>query len=354
MPLTVLSVSYPLARVSENTAGGAEQVLAILDEALVRCGHRSLVLAAAGSRCSGLLIPAQFPTGILDENAKQEARRTLKRLLNRALAHYRVDVVHVHGLDFSEYLPDCNIPVVVSLHLPLSWYETEALKSAAASYRTLVCVSKTQARSAPSDVHIDRVIPNGINLERFSPARKKGNYALAMGRICPEKGFHSALDAAERADVELILAGNVFAYPEHQSYFDSMIRPRLGRNARFIGAVGGERKAHLLAGTRCLLAPSLVPETSSLVAMEAIASGTPVIAWRGGALPEIVSDGRTGFLVNSVEQMADAISRVESIDPGLCRAEAERRFSSERMIADYLNLYHSILASTKMPELEAA
>jgi glycosyltransferase involved in cell wall biosynthesis len=354
VPLTVLSVSYPLARVSENTAGGAEQVLAILDEALVRCGHRSLVLAPAGSRCYGLLIPAQIPTGVLDENAKQEARRTFKQVLNRVLARYRVDVVHMHGLDFSEYLPDGDIPVVVSLHLPLSWYETEALRSSAGSYKTLVCVSKAQARSAPSGIRMDHVIPNGINLERFNPARKKGNYVVALGRICPEKGFHLTLDAAERAGVELILAGKVFAYPEHQSYFDSIIRPRLGRNARFIGAVGGARKARLLAGARCLLVPSLVPETSSLVAMEAIASGTPVIAWRSGALPEIVNDEQTGFLVSSVEQMSDSISRVESIDPSSCRVEAERRFSSEKMIADYLNLYRSILACANMQELEAA
>ena len=113
-------------------------------------------------------------------------------------------------------------------------------------------------------------------------------------------------------------------------------------------------QAHLLAGARCLLVPSLVPETSSLVAMEAIASGTPVIAWCSGALPEIVSDGRTGFLVNSVEQMADAISRVESIDPSACRGEAKQRFSSERMIADYLSLYRSILACTNRPGWEAA
>src|SRR5438445_3040080 len=177
MPLTVLSVSYPLARVADVTAGGAEQVLAILDEALVRRGHRALVLAPAGSRWCGLLIPAQIPTGVLDENAKQEARRTLKRLLNRVLARHRVDVVHMHGLDFSEYLPDCDIPIVVSLHLPLSWYEPEALRSAVWPYKALVCVSKAQARAAPSGVRIDRMIPNGINLERFNPARKKGNYA---------------------------------------------------------------------------------------------------------------------------------------------------------------------------------
>src|SRR5260370_9415084 len=136
MPLTVPRVSYRLARVSENTAGGAEQVLAILDEALVRRGHRSLVLAPAGSRCYGLLIPAQIPTGVLDENAKQEARRTLKRLLDRVLARHRVDIVHIHGLDFSSHLPDPHIPVVVSLHLPLMWFAPDALRAAAASQTT--------------------------------------------------------------------------------------------------------------------------------------------------------------------------------------------------------------------------
>src|SRR5690348_3218889 len=115
MRLTVLSVSYPLAKVSSGTAGGAEQVLATIDRALVRDGHRSLVLAPEGSHCYGLLIPALIPSGVLDDVARREARKVFKQLLERTLARFSVDVVHMHGLDFSEYLPVGDVPLVVSL-----------------------------------------------------------------------------------------------------------------------------------------------------------------------------------------------------------------------------------------------
>jgi glycosyltransferase involved in cell wall biosynthesis len=175
-----------------------------------------------------------------------------------------------------------------------------------------------------------------------------------MGRICPEKGFHFAIDAAERAGVKLVLAGSVFEYAEHRKYFDSMIAPRLNERVRFIGPVGGKRKCDLLAGARCLLIPSLVDETSSLAAMEAMAAGTPVIAWRSGALTEIVADGRTGFLVSSVEEMSDAIARVESIDRKECRREAEERFDAWRMFSRYRSLYESVANMASQPELQAA
>ncbi len=353
MCLTVLSVSYPLARVSENTAGGAEHVLATLDEALVRRGHRSLVLAPEGSRCHGLLVPVQGPLHTLDENAKREARCRFKQAVDRTLARYCIDVVHMHGLDFSDYLPDVDIPVVVSLHLPPPWYVPTALRTSRPNTK-LVCVSRAQARAVPHGIRIDCVILNGIDLRRFCPGNKKGNYVVAMGRICPEKGFHLAIEAAERANIKLVLAGAVFDYPEHREYFDSVIRPKLNEHVRFPGPIGGVRKSHLLAGAKGVLVPSLVPETSSLVAMEAMACGTPVIAWSSGALPEIVRHRETGFLVNSVEEMADAITRVGSISSELCRREAEERFSSEVMVDQYLDLYRSLLTSPNTPELQAA
>jgi len=352
MPLTVLSVSYSLAHVSRRTAGGAEQVLASLDESLVRAGHRSLVLAPDGSRCDGLLIPAQIPRGILDDDAKGEARRIFKHLLDRALDDHAVDIVHMHGLDFYEYLPDRDLPIVVSLHLPLNWYAPEALYRLPSNL-TLVCVSESQAQTAPREVRIDAVIPNGVDLSRFRPKKNKSEYALAMSRICAEKGLHLAIDAAERAGVKLLIAGSVFDYSEHRDYFDSMIRPRLNEDIRFIGLIGGERKANLLAGARCLLVPSLAPETSSLVAMEAMASGTPVVAFPSGALGEIVEDRRTGFVVNNAEEMADAILDADSISPNACRQEAAQRFSSSRMFADYLDLYRATTCSEVTAQFEA-
>lgn len=353
MPLTVLSVAYPLAKVSRGTAGGAEQILLAIDRALVQLGHRSLVVAAAGSRCSGLLLPVQIPLGELSESVRREARCRFKEEVDLALARYSVDIVHMHGLDFHEYQPSGEVPVVVTLHLPLAWYRAEALRSKPGNPH-LVCVSRSQAATAPAGAQIASVVPNGIDVRAFQLPRRKGDYALVMGRICPEKGIHLALDAARYAGIPVIVAGTVFDYPEHRRYFEDCLRPRLGVGVRFVGSVGRVRKASLLAGARCLLLSSQAQETSSLIAMEALASGTPVIAWRSGALPEIVTHGRTGWLVAGVEEMADAIRHADCIDRAECRSEAARRFCSERMIADYLSLYTQLAEHQDVEELRAA
>lgn len=353
MPLTVLSVAFPFAPVSPGTAGGAEQILLTIDRALMGSGHRSMVVAAAGSESTGLLFPVQIPSGELNEKAKHEARRGFRHAINHVLANFNVDIVHMHGLDFHEYLPESGVPVVVTLHLPLDWYACRALCPRRSAH--LICVSGSQAATAPAEVQIDAVIPNGVDLQEYSCARRKGNFALIMGRICPEKGIHLALDAAKSAGIPVIVAGSVFPYREHEAYFQREVQPRLSGSApRYIGAVGRERKARLLAGAKCLLIASQAQETSSLVAMEALASGTPVIAWHSGALPEIVADGRTGYLVSSVEEMASAIRRIDSISPAECRREAQQRFCSERMIADYFSLYRRVAQARQIPELQAA
>jgi glycosyltransferase involved in cell wall biosynthesis len=174
---------------------------------------------------------------------------------------------------------------------------------------------------------------------------------LALGRICPEKGFHLALDAVMEANVPMILAGETFRYREHEEYLCTELVPRLdGRLRRFIGPVGSRRKWRLLAGARCLLVPSLVSETSSLVAMEALACGTPVIAFASGALPEIVEDGRTGFVVDGPSSMARAIRKIDRIDRATCRQVARERFSADRMTADYFQRYCQLVAQSTRRE----
>jgi glycosyltransferase involved in cell wall biosynthesis len=143
----------------------------------------------------------------------------------------------------------------------------------------------------------------------------------------------------------MLLAGQVFPYREHEQYFREEILPRLGSRHRFLGPVGFERKRRLLAAAKCVVIPSLAPETSSLVAMEALACGTPVVAFRTGALPEIVDDRETGFIVSTESEMADALAKVHLLDSDLCRRRVQERFSAARMLARYMTLYREIAAS---------
>ena len=179
----------------------------------------------------------------------------------------------------------------------------------------------------------------------FAAARHgRRRYAITLGRICPEKGQHTALQAAHLAGTGLLIGGQVFAYPAHQRYFATEVAPLLDGRRRFLGPLPLARKRRLLAGARCLLVPSTAPETSSLVAMEAMACGTPVIAFPSGALADLVDHGRTGFLVDSVAGMAQAIGSARQIDPAACRSVAQHRFSQSGMIAGYLDAYRRLAA----------
>lgn len=344
MSLTVLSVAYPFAPVSEDPVGGAEQVLSQLDRALVEAGGRSLVLAQAGSRPRGALIPFAAPEGPLTDAAKAAVLAEVRARLTATLAGERVDVVHLHGIDFAEYLPPPGPPCLVTLHLPLDWHAPAALRPSRPD-TWLVPVSASQARSAPAELALLAPIENGVELDAFRERPRRRGFALCLGRVCEEKGFHLALDAVRAANVPLLIAGEVFPYPAHQAYFAREIRPRLDARRRFLGPVVGAAKRRLLAAARCVLIPSLVAETSSLVAREALAAGTPVIAFPSGALPEAIDHGRTGFLVDGVAGMAAAILRSAEIDPEACRAEARARFDVRRTTAAYLDLYARLAAT---------
>jgi CelD/BcsL family acetyltransferase involved in cellulose biosynthesis len=258
--------------------------------------------------------------------------------------------VHLHGLDFINYLDDWGVPALATLHLPPEWYDRGVFQLQ--SRLDLVCVSQSQRGRCPPAAR-PLLIENGIPIDELPLPARKANYALAMGRICPEKGWDIALDAAARAGTDLILAGEIFPYEAHQIYFAWEIVPRLDSHRRFVGPLGLARKRAVLSAAHCLLAPSLAAETSSLVAMEAVACGTPVIAFPSGALAEIVEDGITGFLVRNIDEMAQAIARSTRIHPEMCRARARQRFSAYRMTDEYLKLYRE-LARARTPANSAA
>jgi CelD/BcsL family acetyltransferase involved in cellulose biosynthesis/glycosyltransferase involved in cell wall biosynthesis len=345
--LTVLNVGYPLSAVGPDAAGGAEQVLSAVEQAVARSGHRSLVLACHGSRAAGELFTVPCPPAPFTDDKKIAVRALYREAIERILATQAVDLVHLHGVDFHAYLPAGPTPILATLHLPPAWYPPEVFAPSRPGFH-LNCVSLAQRRTCPPSQAMLDDICNGVDLARFRPCPHHGDYALMLGRVCPEKGIHLALEAARRADVPLLIAGQVFPYPEHVRYFDGEIRPRLDARRRFIGPVGLARKIELLAGARCVVVSSTVAETSSLAALEALASGTPVVAGRRGALPDLIEHGRTGFLVDDVAQLAEALTSTDRLDRAACRAAAER-FPIEQTTQRYLDAYAKITGARERP-----
>jgi glycosyltransferase involved in cell wall biosynthesis len=343
MRLNVLSVAYPLTPVGPGAVGGSEQVLTMLDKALTAAGHNSTVVAVEGSEITGKLIATPKWKGRLNDAVRTWGQRQHSIAIERALDREQFDLIHMHSLDFHRYLPKRPVPILATLHLPPSWYPREIFRlSRPNTY--FHCVSASQRRCCCRSSLLLPTIPNGVEVDRFAAPRPKRNFALALGRICPEKGFHVALEAARMARTDLLLAGEVFPYEDHERYFRDEIKPRLDGRRKFIGPVGFARKIRLLNEARCLLVPSTVQETSSLVAMEAMACGTPVIAFPAGALADIVQHGRTGFLVRNTSQMADAIRKAGELSPDACRSLARAQYSSARMIERYFETYERIVS----------
>ena len=348
MPLTVVSLAYPFVPIGPDTVGGTEQIIAILDEALTRAGHRSLVVGCEGSRIAGTLIetPAVAGNAPPDQAMWDWAYEVHEATLARVLREHDVDVVHLHGIDFHRYLrDDTSTSTLATLHLPPHNYPPAVWKA----YRSLSlvnCVSPYSRRQYPATAPM-ATITCGVRLDRFQPGPRKEDFVLALGRISPEKGFHLALDAARQARLPLLLAGKVPPFPEAERYFEDEIKPRLDADRRFLGSVPLAERADLLARARCLVVPSLVHETGPLVAMEALASGTPVVAFPVGAIPDNIEHGRTGLIVNSVEEMARGMLRASWLDPRECRRAAGQRFAADRMARNYMDLYGALAAMNR-------
>lgn len=342
MSLAVLNVAYPLSPVSQDAIGGGEQVVCRIDRAVVRAGHRSVVLACEGSRVDGTLVSVPKAGGRLDAQAIAVAQRRHAQAIADVLARERIDLVHMHGPDFHAYLPPPGVPVLVTLHCPIGWYAKEALQTRRPD-TWFNCVSRTQQSGLRSTLRCLPPIENGVPVEESARVARKRRFALMLSRVSGDKGIHLGIEAAKRAHIPLLIAGKVFPYVEHLRYYDEQVQPRLDAHRCFIGPADLPTKRRLLATARCLLVPSLAAETSSLAAREALAAGTPVIAFPQGALVDIVDHGRTGFLVRDVEEMAAAIADSVFLDPQACRRVARERFSLADMTRRYLSAYEMIV-----------
>lgn len=313
-------------------------------------GHHTTVAACAGSHVAGELFATGEGADTADqfERRSQEQTQALLDWLRRGAAE-SLDLIHDMSGDFWQHAEGLPIPVMATLHLPPQLYK-HASFSVVPNCVSFNCVSQSQMCEFRDLPRMLGIAPNGVPVEDFFqdavPAKTR-EYFLWLGRICEEKGPHTALDVARAAGVKLILAGTVYPFLYHQKYFAREIIPRLkraGNNGKYVPQPTFAEKVDLIRNARALLVTSEVNETSSVVAMEAAACGTPVIALRRGALPEVVAEGVTGFIVDNADQMASALSRVSEINAEDCRAYAHQNYSARRMADAYEELYCKLIS----------
>jgi glycosyltransferase involved in cell wall biosynthesis len=343
----ILYVAYPLLTVSEASAGGAEQVLWALEHEMTARGVHTTVAASAGSSVSGELFETGEPCSQPDDfgrRNREHHQRIVEFVGQRAVQGRSFDLIHDHSGSFWQRACEVDVPVLATLHLPRHFYSPELFEDVPPNV-SFSCVSPSQARSFSDLKQMIGVAENGVKVERFSHAAGERKGLLWLGRICEEKAPHIALEIAERAGMPITLAGQVYPFSYHQQYFEREIVPRIERcqNATFVREPAAEMKRKLLSEATALLITSQVDETSSLVAMEAAASGTPVVAFRRGALPEVVREGITGFLVNNLEEAVDALRKIPQIESSACIRHATGNFSSSAMADRYESLYREVL-----------
>ncbi len=320
--------------------GPWEQVVSLLTEGLVAKGIDVTLFATADSETGGrfhAIVPRPYEE---DEDLIPKVWESLhiSEVFERA---QDFDLIHNH-FDFLPltYSGLVKTPVLTTIH----GFSSERILPVYKKYNgKSYYVSISDADRSPELTYI-ATIHHGIDVEAFTFNPSGGKYLLFFGRIHPDKGAREAIEIARRANRDLLIAGII----QDERYFETEVKPHLdGGRVQYIGSVGPDRRDNLLGGAECLLHPIGFDEPFGLSVVEANACGTPVVAFSRGSMPEIITDGFNGFLVSSSSEAVDAVKRIHTISRTDCRGVAESRFSRERMVDDYLNVYKRIVEETK-------
>jgi glycosyltransferase involved in cell wall biosynthesis len=341
--LHVAVVAPPFYEVPPRDYGGVELVCALLAGGLAAVGHDVTLVAAGPAR-----LPVRFVATFPDPQPEGSSDDTRIELVHAAragaaLAELRPDVVHDHSRAGPLMALGRNwAPTVVTHHAPLRGPEADAdLLRIAQGWVAPVAISDAQRRDGP-DIRWAATVHNGIPIDDHPYSSVKDDFVLYLGRFSAQKGVHVAIDAARAASRPIVLAGS-WTIPSERAYYESEIRPRLGSEVTDVGPVRGAEKARLLSRAACLVLPVRWQEPFGLVVIEAMASGTPVVAFRAGALPELVTDGFSGVLCSDAAELPAALTRATTLRPADCRSAA-RRFDVSAMVAGYEQLYRRLLA----------
>ena len=335
MRIAVLSpVWFP---VPPTGYGGIEWVVSLLADGLAEAGHDVTLFASGDSRTEATL------ASVFDEAPSSHIGETYYEL-QHALAAYRradeFDVVNDHtGLLGATLGGLVSTPVVHTVHGPLDEVSLRTYRQIAevAPRVGLISLSENQRRPGP-DLPWVANIYNALDLDDYPFHEEPGEYLLFLVRMSPDKGAHRAIEIARAAGVPIKLAGKKREHAE-QAYFDELVKPLLGDDAEYVGETTHATKVDLLQNARATLFPIDWEEPFGLVMIESMACGTPVIATRRGAVPEVVAEGRSGIVVDTFAEMATALADADRLNPADCRAWVEEHFSAERMTQDYVAAY---------------
>jgi glycosyltransferase involved in cell wall biosynthesis len=341
--MRIALVAPPWAPIPPPLYGGIELVVDLLARGFAAAGHDVLLFATGDSTCP---VPTKF---VLDQAEGTRIGADVPELIHVLAAYdeiqdFGADIVHDHtmfGPLWAAHLP--GVRAVTTVHGPLDG-ELASLYRRMADHTRIIAISHNQRRAAP-DIPVARVIHHGIEASQF-PMGTGGDYCLFLGRLDPDKGARRAIDVAKKAGVPLLLAGKMRNAAERE-YFDREVAPFCGDDVKYLGEVSHEEKVQLLAGAKAVLFPIRWPEPFGLVMLEALACGTPVLAFPEGAAPEVIHDGETGFLCHDEADMAAELQRVDTLSREACRAAVEGYFSTERMVRDHLELFDDMLAGAQ-------
>ncbi|GAB4344309.1 MAG: glycosyltransferase family 4 protein [Gammaproteobacteria bacterium] len=333
--------------VPPKTYGGTERVVHYLTEALIDQGHEVTLFASADSQTRAELRPVVPEALRLSATPRDPLAWHLIQLGQVIDSAGEFDIIHFHT-DFLHFpaWKRVDVPQVTTLHGRLDLPDLPAVV-AAFGEMPVISISNHQRTPLPGASWAGTVY-NGIPVDGYRFRPEPGDYLAFLGRMSPEKGPEEAIDIAIRAGLPLRMAAKVD--PVDRAYFEARIRPKLEHPLiEFIGEVDEAGKNELLGGARALIFPIAWPEPFGLVMIESMACGTPVIAYRCGSVPEVMKEGVSGFIVDSVGAAVEAVKRLDTIDRHACRSYFEERFSAERMAADYVTLYERIAGVRRRP-----
>lgn len=325
--------------------GPWERVAHDLTEQLVVMGHEVTLFAAAGSVTTARLIETIVaPLDSSGGDPRLEEERHLSIAMEAARSG-AFDVIHshlhVHGLIFSRLI---SIPILTTLH-GVAWDPATHPLLLQYAEMPFVSLSDSERRFLP-ELNYVATIPNGIRTQEI-PVGDGGGYLAFAGRMAPEKAPDLAIATAHAAGLPLRLAGIV--EDRHRDFFEENVLAACTGDVEYLGPLGREDLWRLLGDAHALVMPLRWHEPFGLVAVESLATGTPVIGWRMGALPEIIDDGVSGFLVGDVAEAVRSVGLVGDLDRAACRAMAETRFSDSEMAAGYSKVYQRLAAMTSAP-----